>query len=78
MIIGALWKNDHSLFMLAIVHPTFQRCPLNLVSFSLVKLNAQEGAEMEGFVMRGVSVSALMDSMALTVRKVKALPWLAP
>lgn len=33
---------------------------------------------MEGFVTRGVSVSALMDSMALTVRKVKRFPGLLP
>ncbi|ELK25745.1 Wnt inhibitory factor 1 [Myotis davidii] len=42
---------------------------LALPAVSAAELNAQEGAEMEGFVMRGVSVSALMDSMALTVRK---------
>lgn len=36
-----------------------------------MKLNAQEGAEMEGFVMKDVSVNVLMDSTDLTVRRVK-------
>lgn len=36
-----------------------------------MKLNAQEDAEMEVFVMKDTSVSVLMDSTDLTVRKVK-------
>lgn len=36
-----------------------------------MKLNVQEGAEMEGFVMKDASVSVLMGSMDHTVRKVK-------
>lgn len=33
------------------------------------KLNAQEGAEMEAFVMKDGSANVLMDSMGHTVRK---------
>lgn len=36
-----------------------------------MKLNVQEGAETEGFVMKDASVNVLMGSMDHTVRKVK-------
>lgn len=68
--------------MLPVIHSICFEKRLYKACFSLVKLNAQEDAEMEAFVMKGGSANALMDSTALTVRKVKntdsRFSWLAP
>lgn len=60
-----------NLFMLPVIHSIcFEKC-LYKACFSLVKLSAQEDAEMEASVMKDGSANVLMDSTALTVKKVK-------
>ena len=59
------------LLVLPVIHSLcFEKC-LYKACFSLVKLSAQEDAEMEAFVMKDGSANVLMDSTALTVKKVK-------
>lgn len=57
--------------MLPVIHSICFEKWLYKACFSLVKLSAQEDAEMEAFVMKGGSANVPMDSTALTVRKVK-------